>query len=114
QAFLPIWDSILPALTRLAESISYVTEQIARFVYWLRGWDYDERTRGAIDFADGLDRVSDSYDDIADSAKKARKEIAPFDRLNLIGFDSGPGKGGSGGTGGGTSGGPGGGTGGKW
>jgi len=102
QAFLPIWDTILPALTRLAEWIADVTERIARFAYWLRGWDYDERTRGIDETTDAIQGEGDAYDDLADSAKKARKEIAAFDRLNLIGFGSGGG--GSGGSGGGTGG----------
>lgn len=98
QAFLPIWDSVLPALTRLAESISYVTEQIARFVYWLRGWDYDERTSGMDQYTDSIQRTGDAFDEMGDKAKKARSELAAFDRLNLLGF-------GAGGTGGKTGGG---------
>ena len=105
QAFLPIWDMILPALTRFSESLAWVTEQLARFFYRLRGWDYDERTRGIEDTTDAIQDEGDAYDDLADSAKKARKEIAAFDRLNLLGFDSGSGsgRGGGGGKGGGPS-----------
>lgn len=101
QAFLPIWDVVLPALIRLAEALAYVTEQLARFIYWLRGWDYDERTRGTNEMADAIRDEGGAYDDLADSARAARKELAAFDRLNLIG---GNGAGGTGGTGGGTGG----------
>jgi hypothetical protein len=104
QAFLPIWDAILPALIRFSESLAWVTEQLARFFYAIRGWDYDERTRGIDETTDAIQDEGDAYDDLADSAKKARKEIAAFDRLNLLGFDSGSGSGGGGGKGG--SGGP--------
>lgn len=104
QAFLPIWDMILPALIRFSESLAWVTEQLARFFYAIRGWDYDERTRGIEDTTDAIQDEGDAYDDLADSAKKARKEIAAFDRLNLISFDSGSGSGGGGG--GGKGGGP--------
>jgi len=86
QAFLPIWDAVLPALTELASSLAYVTEQIARFTYWLRGWDYDERTRGLDQYGDVIKDTGDNFDDMADSAAKARSELAAFDRLNLLGF----------------------------
>lgn len=100
QAFLPIWDAILPALTRFAEGIANITEQIARFMYSLRGWDYDEMTRGTDKQTDAVDDQGKAYDDLAGSVKKARNELASFDRLNLIGEQSGDASGGGGGTGG--------------
>lgn len=95
QAFMPIWDAVLPALTELASSLAYVTEQIARFMYFVRGWDYDERTQGASEEAGAIKDQGEAYDDLAKSAKKAHKELASFDRLNLIGQKSGDGNGGS-------------------
>jgi hypothetical protein len=106
QAFLPIWDAVLPALIRLAEALAVVTEELARFIYWLRGWDYDERTRGTQQYTDAVIDQGRAYDDLATSARKARGELAAFDRLNLIGFGSGVGGGtGGGGAGGGSQGG---------
>ncbi|MCL6456914.1 MAG: hypothetical protein K6T85_02800 [Gorillibacterium sp.] len=97
QAFLPIWDAILPALTALAEKLAYVTEQIARFVYWLRGWDYDERTQGLDQQTGAVADQGKAYDNLADSAKKAKSELAGFDQLNLLGdTGAGSGAGGSG------------------
>jgi len=98
QAFLPIWDAILPALTKLAEGVAYVTEQIARFVYWLRGWDYDEQTKGTVKQTEAVDNQSQAYNNLASSAKKARGELAAFDQLNLLG-DNNDGLGGGGGSG---------------
>lgn len=94
QAFLPIWDAVLPALTALGEGLSFVTEQIARFTYWLRGWDYDERTKGIDEYEDSVSQVGDSFDEMGDKAAKARSELAAFDRLNLLGFGAGSGSGG--------------------
>lgn len=91
QAFLPIWDAVIPALTRMAESLAYTTEQLARFTYWLRGWDYDERTSGLDQTTEAVEQQSDAYDDLASSVSSARKELASFDRLNLIGSSSGGG-----------------------
>jgi len=106
QAFLPIWDAVLPALIRLAEALAVVTEELARFIYWLRGWDYDERMRGTQQYTDAVIDQGRAYDDLATSARKARGELAAFDRLNLIGFGSGVGGGtGGGGAGGGSPGG---------
>jgi hypothetical protein len=101
QMWVPIYDAVLPALTRLAEGISWLTEQIARFIYWLRGWNYDEMTRGTDRATDAIDRQTDSFDELGKSAKKARNELASFDELNLIGFGDGSGAGGGGGAGGG-------------
>lgn len=98
QAFLPIWDAILPALTELARALATATENLARFTYWLRGWDYDERTSGMDQYTDSIQRTGDAFDEMGDKAKKARSELAAFDRLNLLGF-------GAGGTGGKTGGG---------
>lgn len=101
QAFLPIWDSILPALTRLATAIAGVTEDIARFMFALRGWDYEAATRGTNQQTGAVDEQGKAYEDLGKSAKKARGELAAFDQLNLLGKpDSGTG-GGSGGSGGG-------------
>lgn len=89
QAFMPIWDAIVPTLTAWAKGLAYVTEQIARLSYLLRGWNYDERTQGVNDQTDALQAEGDAYDDLADQVKKAKKELASFDRLNLLGNNSG-------------------------
>jgi len=112
QAFLPIWDAILPALTKLATALATVTEEIARFMYWLRGWDYDERTMGTEKQTEAVQDQSKAYDGLASSAKKARGELAAFDQLNLLGDPSGGG-GGGGASGGGSPGGTGPGSGGS-
>lgn len=103
QAFLPIWDSVLPALTRLATDVAKVTETIARFFYRIKGWDYDALTKGSDKQTDAVNDQGNAYDDLGKSAKKARTELAAFDQLNLIG-DAGNGSG-SGGSSSGTPGG---------
>lgn len=104
QMFLPLWDAVLPALTRFGESLAWVTERLARFFYWVRGWDYDEMTRGSDKAADAIDRQADSYDELAESAKKAVKQLASFDEINQLGDFGDGSKGGAGSGGGGTGG----------
>lgn len=91
QAFLPIWDAVLPALTRMAEALARTSEELARFMYWLRGWDYDEMTSGTDRQTGAVEDQGRAYDDLADSAKKAKNELAGFDRLNLLGSPGGTG-----------------------
>lgn len=100
QAFLPIWDAVLPPLIKLAEVLGDITESIARFMYWLRGWDYDEQTQGTNTQTDAVVEQGDAYKDLGKQAKKARGELAAFDRLNLIGDSAGGSGGGIGGKGG--------------
>lgn len=97
QAFLPIWDAILPALAEMARSLAYTTEQLARFTYWLRGWNYDERTQGLNQQTDAVQEQGNAYNELADQAKSARKELAAFDQLNLLGDSNGGSGSGSGG-----------------
>lgn len=100
QAFLPIWDAVLPALTELAKALASVTEQIARFVYWIRGWDYDEMTRGTDKQTDSVIEQGEAYEELGKEAKAARKELAAFDEINLLGdLGGGIGGGKSGGSG---------------
>jgi hypothetical protein len=100
QAFLPVWDVVLPALTRFAEALANATESLARFMFMLRGWDYDEMTRGTDQATDRITDYGDAYEDLADSVREARKELASFDEIHQLG-EFGGGSGGSGGTGGG-------------
>jgi len=111
QAFLPIYNAVLPLLNDLASALATVTESVARFSYSLFGWNYDEQTMGTDKQAGAVDNLGKAYEDTGKKAEKARKEIASFDRLNLLG--SGSGSGGGTGGGSGAGGGAGGGGGGK-
>ncbi|WP_025852839.1 hypothetical protein [Paenibacillus ehimensis] len=106
QAFLPIWDTVLPALIRLAEAIAQLTERLARFVYWVKGWDYDALTRGTDKNTEATKDQSKAYDDLSKSAAKAKNQLMAFDEINQLDNDGGGGKGGgTGSTGPGTGGG---------
>jgi hypothetical protein len=94
QAFLPIWDSVLPALSKLAGAVASVTETIARFIYRLKGWDYDAANNGTDKQKEKVSDLGDSYQKAGEQAKKS---IAAFDEINQI--DTGSGAGGSGGSG---------------
>lgn len=99
QAFLPIWDSVLPTLQMLARDVAFVTEKIARLMYTLRGWDYDEMTQGIDQQTGATENLGDSLGETEKSAKKAYKALASFDNLNLIGESGGSGGNGSSGAG---------------
>jgi hypothetical protein len=104
QAFLPIWDVVLPALTKLATAVADVTERTARFFYWLRGWNYDEATKGTDKQTGAVQDMGDAYQKAGEQAKNA---LAPFDEINQLGdFGGGSSGGNSGGTGGTGGGGP--------
>ncbi|WP_010498547.1 hypothetical protein [Paenibacillus elgii] len=105
QAFLPIWDSILPALIRFAEALAQLTERLARFSYWVKGWDYDALTRGTDKNTEATKDQSKAYDDLSKSAAKAKNQLMAFDEINQLDNDGGGGKGGTGGTGPGAGGG---------
>jgi hypothetical protein len=100
QAFLPIWDAVLPLLTKMSAALATTTENVARFIYSLRGWDYDTKTRGAEAQAGAVSDLGNAYDQTGKQAAKAEKQVASFDKLNLIGKGggSGAGTGGSSGT----------------
>ncbi|RKN86741.1 hypothetical protein [Paenibacillus ginsengarvi] len=100
QAFLPIWDAVLPALTKLATAVAGITEDIARFMFALRKMDYDAATKGSDKQTDAVKDQGNAYDDLGKSAKKARGELAAFDQLNLLGKPDGGSGGGTGGSGG--------------
>lgn len=110
QAFLPLWDTILPGLIRLAEAVSRVTERIAIFMHQLFGMKYEATavTESTSDQTDALDELGDAYDEVGKKAKKASRGVAAFDEVNQLNWGDGGHGSGSGGKGGSGSGGSGG------
>ena len=103
QAFLPIYNVILPALTSLASYIEKITAHLAAFSQALFGKSVQYQVNST---ASAIDNQASSVSDLGDAAqaagKKAQKAVAGFDELNIIGSkSSGSGSGaGSGGAGG--------------
>jgi hypothetical protein len=101
QAFLPIYNVILPALTSLASKIESITAHFAAFTQALFGKSTQTNITNT---ASGLDDQANAITGIGDAAeaagKKAQKAVAPFDELNNRSSASASGSG-TGATGGG-------------
>lgn len=107
QAFLPIYNAILPPLTMFINMLSKAISVVAQFTTALFGKPKAaaQQTEVISNQASAVSNLGDSLDntaDTADKAKKAIKSLAGIDEINLLnqGSDSGS----SGSSGGGASG----------
>ncbi len=102
QAFLPIYNAILPPLTTFMNALSKAISIIAQFTTALFGKPKaaQQQTDSITSQTSAVSRLGDSLDDTADSAKKAIKSLAGFDEINTLNQSSG-----SSGSSGGSSGG---------
>lgn len=82
QAFLPIYNAVLPALTRMAQALSNAMSWLAMFMRAL--FNYKE-TKPAAAITDQAGAVTDLGDAYKKAGKKAQTAIASFDQLNLVG-----------------------------
>lgn len=103
QAFLPIYNAILPPLTTFINALSKAISIIAQFTTALFGKpkatkQQTQSISSQSEAVSGLGDNLDSVEDSANSAKKAVKSLAGFDELNTLNQDSGT-SGSSGGTG---------------
>lgn len=89
-AFTPIWQAVLPALQAMAEGLSRVTAFIASFVSMLFGKTVQQSQATAksyIAVSDTLGKQAKGYDKVGKSAKKAhkaKKELASFDKIEVL------------------------------
>lgn len=105
QAFLPIYNAILPPLTAFMNALSKAISIIAQFTTALFGKPKaaQQQTESIASQTSAVSGLGDSLDDTADSAnnaKKAIKSLAGFDEINTLNQSSG-----SSGSSGGSSGG---------
>ncbi|MEN8079153.1 hypothetical protein ABFP60_19510 [Clostridioides difficile] len=105
QAFLPIYNAILPPLTTFINALSKAISIIAQFTTALFGKPKaaQQQTDSITSQTSAVSGLGDSLDDTADSAKSAKKAIkslAGFDEINKLNQSSG-----SAGSAGGSSGG---------
>lgn len=98
QAFLPIYNVVLPALTALASKLESITAYIATISQSIFG--EAKSIQNTESYASAVGGVGTALDDVGDSAekagKKAKKALAPFDQLNILSSESGGGAGASG------------------
>lgn len=88
MAVMPIIKALAPTFVTLAGVVNAACNAIARFFAVVTG----QGTYTAVNFSNALDGVSDSADGAGKSAKRA---VAAFDELNVIGQQGGGGGGGT-------------------
>ena len=98
QLFVPILQKVLPIINGVTIAIKRLLESIAG-LFGIK-IDFDAFGQGYSDLEDGLGGVSDSFDDVASSAKKAKSGLRAFDELKTINIPDASGSG-AGGVGGG-------------
>lgn len=98
QLFVPILQKVLPIVNGVTIAIKRLLESIAG-LFGIK-IDFDAFGQGYSDLEDGLGGVSDSFDDVASSAKKAKSGLRSFDELKTINIPDASGSG-AGGVGGG-------------
>lgn len=81
QAFLPIYNTILPALTALAERIENITAHIAAFTQALFGKATATNVKG---IEQQTEAITEQGNAIEKAGKQAKGSIAPFDEINQI------------------------------
>lgn len=81
QAFLPIYNTILPALTALAERIENITAHIAAFTQALFG-------KATVTNVKGIEQQTEAITEQGNAIEKAGKQAkgakAPFDEINEV------------------------------
>lgn len=89
QAFLPIYNAVLPALTKMAQSLATTMDYIAQFSQALFG--KASATKQVDAQAAAVSGLGDAY---TDAGKAAKGSLASFDEINSLSDPSGGGGGG--------------------
>ncbi len=84
QAFLPIYNAVLPALTRMAEALGAVINRIAQFSQALFGKANVGTVQNTEEQAAALSGLGDASESAGKQAKKAQSALAGFDELNVL------------------------------
>lgn len=96
QAFLPIYNIALPALTSLANKLETLTSMFSAFSQSFFGKAITIQTSEIEDSTGAIEGLGDAAET---AGKQAKKSIAPFNELNQISSSSGGSNGSSGGIG---------------
>jgi hypothetical protein len=96
QAFLPIYNTILPALTAFASKIEAITANFAAFSQALFGKSTTYQVNNTASAIDGqASAITDLGTAAQKAGEKAKKSTASFDELKVIGGSSSSSSGGS-------------------
>ena len=85
----PIVSVVIPALTGLLQIITKIVTVIASFVAQLFGTTFEASQEAA----KALNEQAEAYKDTGNAAKKASKQLAAFDQLNILSETNGGGGG---------------------
>ncbi|MEC0266707.1 hypothetical protein [Paenibacillus anseongense] len=88
QAFLPIYNAVLPALTKMAQSLATTMDYIAQFSQALFG--KASATKQVDAQAAAVSGLGDAY---TEAGKAATKSVASFDEVNSLADSAGGGSG---------------------
>jgi phage-related protein len=83
QAFLPIYNIVLPALTALANQIENITAKIAAFSQALFGMNDAQAKTSAVS-ENAKTNIADMGKEVQKAGKKAKGSLAGFDQLNTL------------------------------
>lgn len=112
QAFLPIWETVLPGLTAFVGWLVKGMSAVAQFMQVLFGKEPAKAAQSQVSsntqVASSVDGIGDSYKKAGKEAKKAQGSLAGFDEINSLADKADSSSGGDGSTGGGEVGVPGG------
>lgn len=86
QAFLPIYNVILPALTSLASKIESITASLAAFTQALFGKSVKAQTKQTQAQAAAIGELGDATEE---AGKQAKGSLAGFDEINKLGKTDG-------------------------
>lgn len=84
QAFLPIYNAVLPALTKMADALGSVINKIAQFSQALFGKVNVGATQNTEEQASAVSGLGDASEATGKQAKKAQSILAGFDELNVL------------------------------
>ncbi len=96
QAFLPIYNVVLPALTSLASKIESVTAKLAAFTQALFGKSVKTQVKNTQAQAGAVEELGDATEK---AGKQAKGALAGFDEINSLNMNEGGGSGVVGGVG---------------
>jgi hypothetical protein len=82
QAFLPIYNAVLPALTRMATALANAAQYLAAFTQALFGSKANQQTKATEQQAGAVSDLGNAYEE---AGKQAKGAVAGFDEINLVG-----------------------------
>ena len=84
----PIIQAIAPVLVTILDALAGILNLLARVIVFFTGADsVIQATKTQVDYAASLDGTADSMDNVTQAAKEMRKQLLPFDELNVFDND---------------------------